>query len=200
VFKECKVISPEYSNMPCGCGKKNTGGTVHFMGRDGAQIADPTEWGPILWKYLHCLSEKLGTSGSHIIDTDQANYMETLLTLLPLILPCLECQAHAAAYVGAHPVPTLKGQYGTDLRGAARNWLFEFHNEVRSRKGQPVILNSPDECSAHYAGCFVPNCEYSLFIQSVAFSVRQGWVRVDNWRKWYSNSERLRVLVGNVVM
>jgi hypothetical protein len=186
--------------MPCGCGKKNTGSTVHFMGREGAQIADPAEWGPIVWKYLHCLSEKLGTTGSHIIDTDQANYMETLLNLLPQILPCVECQAHAAAYVGAHPVPTLKGQYGENLRAAARNWLFQFHNEVRARKGQPIMIKTPDECAAHYAGCFVPNCEYSLFIQSVAFAVRQGWVRVDNWRKWYSNSERLRVLVGNVVM
>ena len=39
-----------------------------------------------------------------------------------------------------------------------------------------------------------------MFIQSVAFAVRQGWVRVDNWRKWYSNSERLRILVGNIVI
>jgi hypothetical protein len=40
---------------------------------------DPPEWGPILWKYMHCLAEKLGTSGNAIVDTDQANYMEPLI-------------------------------------------------------------------------------------------------------------------------
>jgi hypothetical protein len=185
--------------MGCGCGKKNAGGTIHFMGREGNQIADPQEWGPIVWKYLHCLAEKMGTSGNTIVDTDQANYMETLLTTLHLVLPCTECQAHAANYIAANPVPALKGIYGDNLRSTVRNWLFTFHNQVRSSKGQPIQVNSAKECAALYGGCFVPKCEYNLFVQSVAFAVRQGWVRIENWRKWYSNSERMRILCGNIV-
>lgn len=46
---------------------------------------------------------------------------------------------------------------------------------------------------------FVPKCEYTLFVQNVAYAVRQGWVRVDNWRKWYSTSEKVRIITGNVV-
>jgi len=186
--------------MPCGCGKKNTAGTVHFMGREGSQIADPVEWGPILWKFLHCLAEKVGTSGNKIVDTDQANYMETILNTLHLILPCTECQAHAAAYSASNPLPSLKGLYGDALRTTVRNWLFNFHNQVRASKGQPIMMNSPDELGSVYAGCFVPKCEHTLFVQSVAFAVRQGWVRIDNWRKWYSNSERIRILAGNIVV
>ena len=81
-----------------------------------------------------------------------------------------------------------------------RNWLFIFHNHVRNTKGQHIILNSSDECAGHYAGCFVPKCEYTLFVQNVAYAVRQNWVRVDNWRRWYSNSERMRIISGNVVI
>ena len=81
-----------------------------------------------------------------------------------------------------------------------RNWLFTFHNHIRSTKGQAIILNSPDECAGLYAGCFIPKCEYTLFVQNVAYAVRQGWVRVDNWRRWYSNSERMRIISGNVVI
>ncbi len=182
----------------CGCSKR-AGVISHFMGREGSQIADPVEWGPILWKYLHCLAEKIGHTGNKIVDTDQANYFEQMLIHLPQIIPCQECQAHAATYISQNHVPGLKGLYGEDLRNAVRVWLFNFHNAVRVQKGQPIIVSSVEECIAHYAGCFVPQCEFTAFTQSVAYAVRNAWVRVDNWRKWYNYSERMKVLVGNIV-
>ena len=186
--------------MPCGCGKKRAGGSVHFMGKDGSQISDADEWGPILWKYLHCLAEKICTSGNKITDADQANHMEVLLNTLHLIIPCTECQSHAAQYIASNPIPPLKSLSSSEVHNATRHWLFTFHNVVRTRKGQEIIVHNLDEVSATYAGCFVPNCEYTHFVQSVAVAVRQGWVRIDNWRKWYSHSERMRILVGNIVV
>jgi hypothetical protein len=183
--------------MGCGCGKKG-GAPPPLMQQE--QLLAPTEWGPILWKYLHCLAEKIGTSGNTVIDTDQANYMETLINTLPLIIPCTECQGHAAAYVAAHPLPTLKGLYGATLTIAVRTWLFEFHNAVRVQKGQPLLVLTVDECVLVYGICVVQKCEYTAFIQSVAAAVRQGWVRIENWKKWYSNSERLRILSGNLIV
>lgn len=185
--------------MGCGCGKKNNATTIHFMGQNGSQMADPIEWGPVVWKYLHCLAEKVGTSGNSMVDTDLANHIETLINTMHLILPCTECQGHAAAYISATPLQSLKGLSGVALRDTVRNWLFSFHNAVRERKGQEIMIKTPDECAIQYVGCFVPKCEYNLFVQSVAFAVRQGWVRIDNWRKWYSYSERIRILAGNVV-
>jgi hypothetical protein len=183
--------------MGCGCGKKG-GAPPPLMLQ--AQLLAPIEWGPILWKYLHCLAEKIGTSGNKVIDTDQANYMETLITMLPLIIPCTECQGHAATYLESHPLPTLKGLYGAALTVTVRTWLFEFHNAVRAQKEQPVMVLTVEDCAALYVGCSVQKCEYTAFIQSVAAAVRQGWVRIDNWKKWYSNSERLRILSGNLIV
>ena len=183
----------------CGCGKKKTG-TVHFMGQTSSDTPDPEEWGPIVWKYLHCLTEKIGHSGNKIVDTDQANYMETIITTLHLIIPCPECQAHTAAYISNNPLPSIKGLYGENLRSTLRIWLYNFHNNVRSSKGQAIMIGSADDCIGYYADCFVPKCEYTLFVQNVAYAVRQGWVRVDNWRKWYSNSERLRIITGNIIV
>ena len=170
--------------MPCGCGKKNNVGTIHFMGRDGTQMADPLEWGPILWKFLHCLSEKIGTSGNKIVDADQANYMESILSSLHLIIPCTECQAHTATYISTNSVPVLKGLHGEALRNTLRSWLLSFHNHVRASKGQPITVNNLEEYSKIYANCFVPKCEHTLLVQSVAYAVRQGWVRIATWRKW----------------
>jgi hypothetical protein len=185
--------------MGCGCGKKRNG-TVHFMGQNSSDVPDPVEWGPIVWKYLHCLTEKMGLSGNPIIDTDQANYMETMINTLHMVIPCPECQQHAAAYIAANPLPSLKGLTGETLRTTVRNWLFTFHNSVRVRTEKPILLNSPEECIGLYAGCAIPKCEYTLFVQNVAYAVRQGWVRVDNWRKWYSNSERMRIIIGNIIV
>jgi len=184
--------------MGCGCGKKN--GAAAPLMPDTDQLVDPTQWGPILWKYLHCLAEKIGTTGNKILDTDQANYMETLITMLPIVIPCLECQGHTATYIAANPLPTLRGLYGDTLRVTVRTWLFLFHNAVRQQKGQPILIDTADICATTYANCSLPKCEYTSFIQSVAASVRKGWVKIENWRKWYSNSEKLRIIAGNVVL
>ena len=183
--------------MGCGCGKK-PGAAAPVLQTD--QLLAPTEWGPILWKYLHCIAERIGASGNKIIDTDQANYTETMLSMLPQVIPCTECQEHAGTYLAAHPIPSLKGLYGTELQQNVRTWLFEFHNAVRLSKQQPILISTVEECQAAYVNVTVPKCEYTAFIQSVAAAVRQGWVRIEHWRQWYSNSERIRIITGNVIM
>jgi hypothetical protein len=174
--------------MPCNCKKPIT---------QVENVDDPLQWGPILWKYLHTIAENLGVSGNKIVDTDQANYMDTILTTLHLIIPCKECQAHTASYIASNPLPTIKGLQGITLRIVVREWLFHFHNSVRTMKGQPIILNTPEECH-QYNGNISKN-DYTFFVQSVGHAVRLGLVRTDNWRKWYSNSERLRIISGIVI-
>jgi hypothetical protein len=191
--------------MGCGCGKKTGSGLSQMMGaqRQGVAALEPVvveDWGPILWKYLHCLAEKIGRSGSTIVDTDQANYMETILTTLHLVIPCTMCQAHANVYITVNPIPPLRGLYGENLRDTIRTWLFKFHNAVRASKQQEIIVSTTEECSALYSNCLLAKCDYNIFIQNVASAVRQGWVRIEHWRKWYSNSERLRIILGNIVV
>ena len=185
--------------MSCGCGKKKAENMAN-MEKEANQLLPPSEWGPILWKYMHCLGEHIGFSGNKIVDTDQANYMETFINLLPFILPCTECQEHSSVYLKNNPLPVLKGLYGVTLRSTIRNWLFLFHNSVRSMKGQRILVETVEEYEIAYVGCSILKCEYNAFIQTVIAAVRTGWVRIEHWKKWYSNSERLRILTGNVVM
>ena len=160
----------------------------------------PSFWGPILWSYLHCLAEHVGQSGSTVLDTDQAGYLEVMLRLLPSIVPCTDCQQHATTYLAEHPLPALKGLYGNALTEAARVWLFDFHSAVRLRLGLPVMVATAAECAALYADYTVKKSDYTALIQTVGLAVRMGRVRMDPWKKWYSHSERLRVLAGNVVV
>jgi hypothetical protein len=126
--------------------------------------------------------------------------MEVLVGTLHQVIPCPECQAHATAYISGNPLPPLRGLRGEGLRSTIRNWLFNFHNHVRNTKGQPIQVNTPEACRELYNGCFIPKCEYTFFVQNVGYAVRQNWVRVDIWRKWYSTSEKVRILIGNVVV
>jgi hypothetical protein len=185
--------------MGCGCGKKK-GPTIHFMGQGNGHEADPEEWGPIMWRYMHCLIQRIGYSGNSIIDTDQANYLEMMFNNFSSILPCLECQNHARQYMSQNPPPSLKGLYGENLRKTAQLWLFNFHNAVRQRKGQTIQIHNIEQLETEYGECFVAQCEFTILTQSVSYAVRNGWVRVDLWRKWFSYSERMRVLVGSAVV
>jgi len=185
--------------MGCGCGKKK-GPTIHFMGQGNGQEADAEEWGPIMWRYMHCLIQRIGHSGNPIMDTDQANYLEFMLQNFGAVVPCQECQAHAVQYTHQNHPPQLKGLYGENLRRTAQQWLCHFHNAVRERKGQPIQIHNIEQLEAEYNDCFVAQCEFTLLTQSVAFAVRHGWVRVDLWRKWFNYSERMRVLVSSPVV
>ena len=181
--------------MSCGCSKKgNKSGNIIEI----EIVLTPLVWGPVLWKYLHCLSEKIGISGNKMIDTDQANYMEKILQLLPVIIPCIECQQHAKEYYVINPVPSLKGLYNGELKSIVRMWLFLFHNHVRILKGQSVMESIEVYIETYQT--ILNKTEYQLIINSIIGAVRQGWVKMDQWRKWYSYSERLRIISGNVVV
>ena len=104
------------------------------------------------------------------------------------------------SYISNNPLPSLKGLKGDNIRNTIRIWLFTFHNSVRVVKDQPIIVNTVEECQQYYNSCFIKRCEYDLFIQNGAYAVRLGWVKLENWRKWYTTSEKLRITIGNVVL
>jgi hypothetical protein len=132
------------------------------------------------------------------MDADQSNYVKTLITMLPSILPCPDCQNHSEAYLVSNPFPSLKDTYGATMRDSVRTWLFLFHNNVRVMKEQEPI-ESIDFCQ-QYGQMYLSSADYTTLIECIAAATRQQWVRLDQWKKWYSASERLRLLMGNVVV
>jgi hypothetical protein len=183
--------------MPCSsCGGRRSG-PANIPNTDDKLI--PTYWGPLFWNYLHCLTERIGMSGNKLIDTDESNYITTIITLLPMILPCIDCQAHCAEYLHSVPFPSLKGYYGSDLQSLVRTWLFEFHNTVRTLTNQSIIVLSADDCKLLYTGCSITKAHYSSIVECCTLAIQKGWVKLPYWHKWYSNSERLRLLTGIIV-
>jgi len=79
----------------------------------------PAEWGPPAWAFL----KKSALACDASCAEDYAAFMK----LLPSVLPCERCRAHAAAYLRAHPVDT------DDLPG----WLERFEAHVAETKRGP---------------------------------------------------------------
>jgi hypothetical protein len=173
--------------MPCGCSKRQAPAPLS----DREQKGEPEDWGPLLWKVLHRLGEVIGSSGNKVIDTDEANYTENVINMLPMILPCPECQAHTATYLQSNPLTNLKGLYGTELKNKLSNWVFLFHNHVRVSKGKEPFETILAES--------VQKCEYQQLILYITSAVRQNEIKIEHWKKWYSYLERLRILTVNLV-
>ena len=84
----------------------------------------PSTWGRSAWDFLH--------SCAQACDAPSAPHYEALVHLLPYVLPCEKCRAHAEAYIATNP-PDL-----SDLRG----WLRRFEDHVSEQKRPPAAARS----------------------------------------------------------
>jgi hypothetical protein len=186
--------------MGCGCNNRREP-EVSLLQQLGYDPLDANEWGPILWRYLHCLAEKIGyTDESNVNSKYEASCIFYLLDNLYLVIPCNECQAHAREYISTYCVNKIENLRGSELRKEVRKWLFDFHTAVRLRKGQPVILSTVQECSDFYRNATISSDDYTKYIQCVAAAAREKIIKINHWRKWYNMSEQLKQILGNVVV
>lgn len=181
--------------MGCGCNKR-IDPEIALRLRLEESMCEPTGWGPILWRYLHALTEQLGNGNNE----EEADGIQIIFKMLPLVIPCRQCQKHASDYILSHPLPRLRDLRGSALRNAARQWLFLFHTAVREDNNQPVIVSTLQDCQNLHANGTITKAEYTQFIHCVASATRNGWVKLENWRKWYGVSEKLRQTMGNIIV
>ncbi len=180
--------------MGCGCGKKKALAAAIVAGTVIDSI-DAEDWGPVYWKILHLLGNRIGMIGDAISDTDQARAMEFLVGHLGDVLPCDECQIHAAAYIAAHPIQWL-GLRASVLRGTVSLWLLQFHNAVRERKGQPIMISTLAEYEAAYNEETIQPCEVDVITRAATYAINHQIVKVAIWKRWFTEFKKLRLSVG----
>lgn len=174
--------------MSCGCSKKKGfAGSITIGERTSVS---PEEWGPPLWKFLHCSAWRIGRSGNPLMDADDGRHIELLVTHLPEILPCKECQAHAREYIAANRPTGWSSLRGAALYGTVSAWLSTFHNSVRVRQGKEPITGES------YDGCTMAECEYKIIVDSVVYAASVGWVKKDAWKRWQRTFNQFRLQIG----
>ena len=175
--------------MGCGCAKRR--GPITLVGADAAD-GNPDTWGPPLWTILHILAERIGLSA---MDADQNRDMSVLVNLLPASLPCSTCQGHMRQYIAMHPF-ILTGLLGADLRTYCQTWLLNFHNTVRTSKGQPIEITTLEELADLYGTEKIQDCQIQSVTSNVIYGIRMGLSKMDTWKRWNGIFQRLKVMVG----
>ena len=173
--------------MPCGCGKKRVSVTIFD---DTANASgDPTVWGPALWAILHILAAHIGHHG---MDLDEARDIQILISMLPQILPCLECQAHSRIYLVANPFEPVKN-VGT-LSVYVRTWLLTFHNAVRTQNDQSIDITTLEQLDALYKTDTIQKCQLTIIGANANYGFRNGIIKIAAWQRWYTLLNRLKVM------
>jgi hypothetical protein len=175
--------------MGCSCGKKGTApGQISV-----SDFKEPCVWGPAYWRILHTMAERVGAMNNPLLDTDRARTMETLVRTLALVLPCAECQAH---FKNEAPAIAWVGLYGPVLTFAVSQWLFNFHNAVRQRLGQPIMLDTSEACSALYGTTTITDKDVQIIEAAASYAIANNIVKQPVWKKWFSTFKLLRVMLG----
>lgn len=94
----------------------------------------PSAWGRPAWQFLQSCAEAC--------DAPSAPDYEAFVRLLPAVLPCEKCRAHAKRYIAANP-PDMQ-----DLKG----WLQRFEEHVSQQKRR-----ASDPSSSASSRCEMPS-------------------------------------------
>jgi len=109
-------------------------------------MADPKEWGTVLWNVVHTICEHLGTNTNITIQQDEIRYFKAFQNKLFYILPCKICRNHYKEYL-----KNIKNVKYTELKSYAREYFFELHNKIRSSKGEELFKKEDLEVRYNYS-------------------------------------------------
>jgi hypothetical protein len=129
------------------------------------------------------------------MDADQNRDISILVNLLSAILPCSTCQGHMRQYVAMNPF-VVTGLIGADLRTYCRTWLLNFHNAVRTSKGQPIEITTLEQLAGFYGTEKIQACQIQALSANVIYGIRMGLSKMDTWKRWNGIFQRLKVMVG----
>ena len=101
---------------------------------------DAAEWGPILWRILHGLGERIGSTPFPQYQNDERRALIRVMKSLEKVIPCPSCKEHYEVYLKEHPVDKTITQipYG-ELKTYTKTWFWELHNWVNESLGRPLF-------------------------------------------------------------
>ena len=110
---------------------------------------DPVAWGGAAWTFLLACAEGCSHGAQ--------DACESFLSLLPLVLPCEKCRAHAARYMEIHP-PQVQGPE------QMRTWLEDFRSEISQRV---AVERSRSKPSLAFAALLLFLVLFLLFVRLI---------------------------------
>jgi len=154
-------------------------------------MANPNEWGPILWKIIHICSVHLGDEKNALLQKDQINYYNNFTKQIGILLPCKVCRKHYYDYALKHK----KSVEYYDLKEYSINYFFNLHNEINKEKDK-VLFTKDDFFLAYsnYKSNNLTSCIKeleSLFKTYILYK----YISVDALRDFLLSLQKLRTSI-----
>jgi hypothetical protein len=147
-------------------------------------------WGPAFWTILHSWAERLGNSREPYAEIDVATHWARFIRWLPEVLPCIVCQEHARL----QRRPNFMTLKGGELHIAARDWIYNFHNEVNGRLAKGVRPFPISELVTYKERALKDT--YNLLLENIRQGINAGIVRYESFSSWKAHADRLAALLG----
>ena len=161
-----------FFRMPCACKK------------DIPDYPGTEEWGPIVWKILHGLAERVGTS--RCID-EEVREWKRLLTLTADILPCDVCKKHYKEVLLQQPIAGILKMNAQEASSFIQRWLWSLHNEINVENGKPAV---PFTDLAQYSTVDFQDMFWRLE-PVMKLAITKSGVGYISWLKWSASAKML---------
>lgn len=120
-------------------------------------MADPNEWGPLVWKILHIQTEHLGKQTIAMLKKDELLLIHKLLKQIYYILPCYVCKKHYNEYYLKHSSKDI--EYDA-IHNFLINYFYDLHNCVNERNAKSLFKKEDLEIYKSYT-----RDQYSNFLK-----------------------------------
>ena len=94
-------------------------------------MANPVEWGPLLWKIIHHCCEHLGKHTKPLLQADEMNAYKMFVLRIGTVLPCVVCRKHFSSYY----LKRKRDVTYAELKQYAKQYFYDLHEEVNKEKG-----------------------------------------------------------------
>lgn len=176
----------------CSCSKKiNTRSLVPDAELGGAPELTVEMWGPLMWKHLHVMSDRIGTVGDY---NTAARHFSRLVHDLPDMLPCYVCRTHAKQYLLDNTFSCNYRASAEELRAYCREYFFKFHQAVRVRKEQPILIATIDDYKTYYASVDLTVEDTNKLRGYLEYSRRKYLIKSPN--NWFRYVNDVKILCG----
>lgn len=91
-------------------------------------MANPSEWGPLLWKIIHITCENLGRNTYNLLQIDELNAFQNFINKTGTVLPCVVCRKHYNAYY----LKNKKKIVYNELKTYGKRYFYGLHEEVNN--------------------------------------------------------------------
>jgi hypothetical protein len=97
-------------------------------------MADPKEWGSLLWKIIHNTCAHLGNNTNIILQRDELRYFKAFQRKLFYIIPCKICRIHYKEYM-----VNIRDINYDNLKLYGTNYFYELHNKINSSNNKSLF-------------------------------------------------------------